>query len=147
MKVSAERLKHQTKWKYFLVGVIVVCIRYFHPITQESLWNHWNSQVQFPGSTRIEIPTTMHHLVSYCCDTSEIIQYYAWMIWISSRMYNAYSQGNWRCLLCLWNYIYITLDYMSCLLTVTYVSSIWSRSINSHVWLQHFMKFVCFQVS
>ena len=29
--------------------------------------------------------------------------------------------------------LYITLDYMSCLLTVTYVSSIQSRSINSHV--------------
>ena len=44
--------------------------------------------------------------------------------------------------------IYITLDYMSCLLTVTYVSSIQSRSINSHV--QYYgcnMKLVCFQVS
>ena len=29
--------------------------------------------------------------------------------------------------------LYITLDYMSCLPTVTYVNSIQSRSINSHV--------------
>ena len=29
---------------------------------------------QFPGSTKVEVPTTLHHFVSYCCNKGELLQ-------------------------------------------------------------------------